>query len=139
MIEIVNEEAAFRLSFIEKIEEPEERRLDLIKCWLEIKDSSISLSCQCDLTLLDLDDFRHGLTTFYADLLNGIAPKDYYFEPREPVLRLEVLKVRDADYCGLNFIVRPDLTDGWTLHGGIAIDQSYFPSLLQGIDALLNA
>ncbi len=138
MFEIKNENALFRLSFIERIEEPSNRRLDLVMCWLEVVDPYINLQCQCELTLFDLESLRDSLSKFYASINSGLRPLPFQFSPRVENFTIECLQVEGGDYVGLNFTIRPHLSDGWTLNGGIALDQSYFPALIQGVESILT-
>lgn len=136
MFEIKNEEALFRLSFVERLEEPEDRELDLIICWLEIKDNFVNVGCECELSVFDLHLFRDKLKGFYSQFFEN--PEPVCFEPRMPVFEINCLQLKDSDSVGFNFIVRPELSSGWVVNGGIIIDQSYFPSLLQGIESILD-
>jgi len=137
MFEIRNENALFRFSFIERIEEPEDRSQDLIMCWLEIEESCIMLQCQCELTLFDLENLRNMLSRFYERILNNNQALPEYFAPRIETFTCEVRQVEGADFVGFNFTASPHEDEGWTLKGGIAIDQSYFPGLISGIESIL--
>jgi hypothetical protein len=138
MFEIKNEDALFRLSFIERLEEIEDRRQDLIMCWLEIEEPCISLHCKCELSLFDLEDFRNKLSRFYESILANIKPVPFSFIPRIETFTCECLQVEGGDYIGFNFTASPHQDDGWTLKGGIAIDQSYLPGLISGIESILT-
>lgn len=138
MFEIMNESALFRLSFIERREEPEDRRLDLIFCWLEIEQPCIKLQCQCELTLFDLKNFRDMLVRFYENIEQNIKTPPESFVPRIETFTCEVRQVESADFIGFNFTASPHEDEGWMLKGGIAIDQSYFPGLIRGIESILS-
>lgn len=138
MFEIKNESALFRLSFIERMDEPEDRRQDLIMCWLEVQEPCIKLQCQCELTLFDLENLRDMISRFYEDISNTIDVPPASFSPRIETFSCEFRQVVGADYIGFNFNVSPHEDDGWELKGGIAIDQSYFPGLIRGIDSILT-
>jgi len=138
MFEIKNEDTLFRLSFIERIEEPEDRRLDLIMCWLEIAGCSINLQCQCELTIFDLESLQEMLSEFYASLYKNGRPKPVQFAPRMKSFTCEFNAVEGSDLISFNFTATPAIYDSWQLTGGIAIDQSYFPALIQGIESILT-
>lgn len=138
MFEIKNEGVLFRLSFIERIEEPEERSLDTILCWLEIEEPCINLQCQCELAVFDLEELRDKLAAFYKCLSLNVKAPAFSFVPREETFTCEVRQVRGADLVGFNFTASPHQDEGWMLKGGIAIDQSYFPGLIGGIESILT-
>lgn len=138
MFEIKNENALFRLSFIERLEEPEDRRQDLIMCWLEIEEPCVSLRCQCELSLFDLSTLKDMLSSFYASLSNHAKPAPFRFVPRIETFTCECVLVEGGDYVGFNFTASPHQDDGWMLQGGIAIDQSYFPALISGVESILS-
>lgn len=138
MFEIKNEDTLFRFSFIERIEEPEDRRLDLIMCWLEIAGCSINLQCQCELTIFDLESLKEMLSEFYASLYKNGRPKPVHFAPRMKAFTCEFNAVEGSNLIGFNFTATPAIYDSWQLTGGIAIDQSYFPALIQGIESILT-
>lgn len=138
MFEIKNQDALFRLSFIERLEELEDRRLDTIMCWLEIEEPCIKLQCQCELTLFDLKRLRDMLSCFYEKLTQNIETSPVSFSPREQMFTCELRQVEGADFVGFNFTASPHQDEGWMLKGGIVIDQSYFPSLISGIESILS-
>lgn len=138
MFEIKNGDTLFRLSFIERIEEPEDRRLDLIMCWLEITGCGINLQCQCELTIFDLESLKDGITHFYTALNKTGRPKPVSFAPRVPAFTCGLNIYQGSDYIEFTFSATPDVYEGWKLTGSITIDQSYFPSLMQGIESILT-
>jgi hypothetical protein len=138
MFEIKNEDTLFRLSFIERIEEPEDRRLDLIMCWLEISGCSINLQCQCELTIFDLESLKGMISEFYTSLTRNGRPDPVTFAPRMPVFSCGFNIVGGSDLVGFTFSATPHVYDSWQLTGGIIIDQSYFPSLIEGIESILT-
>lgn len=138
MFEIKNEDALFRLSFIERLEEPEDRRQDLIMCWLEVEAPGITLQSECELTLFDLKSLQELLSGFYASLSQNIAPQPISFAPRIQTFTCEIIPVEGSNSAGFNFTASPHQHDGWTLKGGIAIDQSYFPKMINGIESILT-
>lgn len=138
MFEIKNENALFRLSFIERLEEPEDRRQDLIMCWLEINEPCISLQCECELSLFDLFSLKDMLSRFDQSLSGNKKPASFHFKPRIETFTCECLVVEGGDVIGFNFTASPHLDDGWMLRGGIAIDQSYFPALIRGVESILS-
>ncbi len=138
MFEIKNEDVLFRLSFIERLEEPEERSLDLIMCWLEIEEPCIKLQCQCELAQFELEELRDKLSAFYECLPYKVKPAAIAFVPRIETFTCEVRQVVGADEFGFNFTASPHEDEGWMLKGGIVIDQSYFPRLIRGVDSILS-
>ena len=138
MFEVMNESALFRLSFIERLEEPEDRQLDLIICWLEIEESCIKLQCQCELTLFDLKKLRDMLVRFHKNIEQSFETLTESFTPRIETFTCEVRQVEGTDFIGFNFTASPHEDEGWMLKGGIAIDQSYFPRLIRGIESILS-
>ena len=138
MFEIKNESVLFRFSFVERIEVLEDRRQDLIVCWLEIEEPSITLQCECELTLFDLERLRDMLSRFYEKISNNIEAAPELFTPRVPVFSFEIRKVEGGDIIGFNFTASPQEDEGWTLKGGIVIDQSYFPGLIRGVESILS-
>lgn len=138
MFEIKNESVLFRFSFVERIEVLEDRRQDLIVCWLEIEEPSIKLQCECELTLFDLERLRDMLSRFYDKISNNIEAAPELFTPRVPVFAFEVREVEGGDIIGFNFTASPQEDEGWMLKGGIVIDQSYFPGLIRGVESILT-
>ena len=128
----------FRFSFIERLEEPEDRSLDLIMCWLEIVEPCISLQCQCELALFELEELRDKLSAFYACLSKNVKPAPVTFVPRIETFTCEIRQVVGTDLVGFNFTASPHQDEGWVLKGGIAIDQSYFPGRIRGIESILT-
>lgn len=138
MFEIKNESVLLRFSFVERIEVLEDRRQDLIVCWLEIEEPSIKLQCECELTLFDLERLRDMLSRFYKKISNNIEAAPELFTPRVPVFAFELREVEGGDIIGFNFTASPHEDEGWTLKGGIVIDQSYFPGLIRGVESILT-
>ncbi|MGP3594213.1 hypothetical protein [Vagococcus sp. WN89Y] len=138
MFEIKNDDALFRFSFIERIEEPEDRRQDLIMCWLEVAGSGISLECKCEFSLFDLEEFRDKLHHFYQLLSTNQAVPPIVYAPRTNTFQCDIRHASDADVIGFNFKITPDMLTRWTVEGGTLIDQSYFPDLIAGIDSILT-
>lgn len=138
MFEIKNESVLFRFSFVERIEVLEDRRQDLIVCWLEIEEPSIKLQCECELTLFDLERLRDMLSHFYEKISNNTEAAPELFTPRVPVFAFELRAVEGGDIIGFNFTASPQEDEGWTLNGGIVIDQSYFPGLIRGVESILS-
>lgn len=53
MFEIyVDDDVFFRLTFIERIKEPEHREYDEITCWLEVTVPCIELKCLCEFVVV---------------------------------------------------------------------------------------
>jgi len=138
MFEIKTEEALFRFSFIERIEEPEDRRQDLIMCWLEVEGSGVKLQCQCEFSLYDLEELRNKLASFQKSISDNQLPSPIVYTPRVSTFQCEISQAADADIIGFNFRVTPDILTRWTLTGGTVIDQSYFPHLISGINSILT-
>jgi len=138
MFEIKNGDTLFRLSFIERIEEPEEPLEDAIMCWLEINGCSISVQYQCELTPYDLKSLKDKITHFYSALNKTGRPKPVSFAPRVPAFTCGLNTLQGSDYVEFTFSATPDVYEGWKLTGSITIDQSYFPALIQGIESILT-
>jgi len=133
MFEIKNESVLFRFSFVERIEVLEDRRQEL-----EIEEPSIKLQCECELTLFDLERLRDMLSQFYEKISNSTEAAPELFTPRVPVFAFELREVEGGDIIGFNFTASPQEDEGWTLKGGIVIDQSYFPGLIRGVESILT-
>lgn len=138
MVEIKNEDTLFRLSFIERVEEPEEPQEDLIMCWLEINGCNISLQCQCELTPYDLGSLKNMVSDFYNSLNRSEQPEPISFAPRMETFTCGFNLVEESDLVGFTFTASPNVYDSWKLTGGIMIDQSYFPALIRGIESILT-
>lgn len=138
MFEIYVDDALFRLSFVERIEEPEDRRLDLITCWLEAKRGGINLQCECEFSLHDLESLRTQLSEFYKAISEHRAPTQITYSPRYPTFKLNIFGAKDSNTIGFNFRVTPDVVESWALEGGMIIDQSYLTTLIAGIDSILT-
>ncbi|AHK21983.1 WapI family immunity protein [Yersinia similis] len=139
MFEIyVEDDVLFRLTVIERLKEPEDRRFDLINCWLEIKVPCIQLQCICELTPDEIEIFHQNLSDFYDSLLVGTTPLPVKFKPRIGILDAEVIATIDGQGVGFNFRVCPDIEAGSELNAGIYLDQSYFPGLLAGLKEITH-
>ncbi|MFC0142370.1 hypothetical protein ACFFJN_20765 [Erwinia mallotivora] len=138
MFEIKNEATLFRLSFIERIEEPEEPQEDEIRCWLEIEGCGINLQCQCELTPCDLTSLKEMISGFYASLSRNESPEPVSFAPRIETFTCGFNAILGSDSVGFTFSASPQVYDSWKLTGGIIIDQSYFPALIYGIESILT-
>ncbi|MDU5454949.1 MAG: hypothetical protein E6095_15680 [Pseudescherichia vulneris] len=138
MFEIKTDDALFRFSFVERVEEPEDRRQDLIICWLEAQGSGISLGCECEFSLFDLEELRDKLTQFWHCLSNNQAPVPVVYAPRVNTFQFDIHHAIDAYAIGFNFKIMPNRLSLWTLEGGMLIDESYFPGLIHGINSILT-
>ena len=138
MFEIKNENALFRFSFIERIEVLEDRRQDLIMCWLEIEEPGIKLQCECELTLFELERLQDMISRFYDKITKNIEAPPEVFTPRVPIFTCEFRRVEGTDVIGFNFTASPHEDEGWMLKGGIGIDQSYLSGLISGVESILT-
>lgn len=132
-------DALFRLTFIERMKEPEDHDLDLINCWLEVKLPCIQLQCMCEFTPWELNNFSLKLREFYSSVQTNRLPEPVEFSPRIGVMHIELKQISDYGTLGFTFRIRPDMQAGSELTGGIGIDQSYFPQLLAGLRDIIEA
>ncbi|WP_124234115.1 hypothetical protein [Erwinia psidii] len=138
MFEIKTDDTLFRFTFIERLEEPEDRRYDLIMCWLETEGSGISLACECEFSLFDLEELRDKLSYFYQLLSENKQPSPITWAPRVPTFNIDIISDDNFLAVGFNFKITPNILTRWTLEGGTLIDQTYFPDLIRGIDSILT-
>ncbi|HFK7187416.1 hypothetical protein ACCC84_17640 [Serratia odorifera] len=138
MFEIKAGESLFRFTFVERLEDIEDRDQDLIICWLEVQGSGMSLQCECELTLFDIMTLRDRLEHFYQSISQGKTPKQIIYSPRVPNFSCEITQAADVDAIGFNFKVCPSMLTLWTMQGGMLIDQSYFPGLIAGLNDILS-
>lgn len=138
MFEIITDDSHFRFTFVERMIEPTDPQLDLIICWLEVGDPSVKLQCQCEFTPYELEKLHNQLSAFYKHLGEWPLSMQINFTPRYPVFSLVIGKGKDSDCVGFSFRVVPTVHDSWSLQGGMAIEQSYFPSLIRGINSILT-
>lgn len=138
MFEIKAGDSLFRFTFVERLEEIEDRNQDLIICWLEVQGSGMSLQCECEFSLFDIKALRDQLEQFYQSLSQGRFPKKIDYSPRVPTFNCEIVQAKDTDVIGFNFKVCPSMLTLWTMQGGMLIDQSYFPGLIAGLNDILS-
>lgn len=107
-------------------------------CWLEINGCSISLQCQCELIPYDLVSLKKIMTDFYQSLSANKRPEPVSFSPRMSTFTCGFNVIGGSDAVGFSFTASPQIYESWKLTGGIIIDQSYFPALINGIESILT-
>ncbi len=137
MFEITNNEEIFRLSYVERLIDLDERSLDKINCWLEIKNPYMALQCQCEVFAFDLKNLRDSLDVFYQSLSNSATPAPLSFTTFVPAFSCEINAVDESHHIEFKFKATPNEGESWQLSGEMVINQSYFPELINGIESML--
>lgn len=78
------------------------------------------------------------ISDFYASLCRNDRPDPVSFAPGIETFTCGFNVIGGSDYIGFNFTASPHEYDSWKLTGGIIIDQSYSPALIQGIGSILT-
>ncbi|WP_343553267.1 hypothetical protein [Pantoea sp.] len=138
MIEIVSGARTLRLSPFERDITPEAPEYDWIRTYIEYQLPALKTQFQASFKIGELADLKDSLNTLYQCLRDGTDHSNVFFESMENQLTIHFINMRYGSVA-IELTLRPENpAESVTVKDSFGIDQSYFPSLLSGLDEMIN-
>ena len=139
MVNINSGSRHLRLTPYERIEEPEEPSFDWINVWVEFSIPELKTEFKTAFTVSELKILKKELENLYQSLKAQRKNPNVLFNSLEKQVILNFRKPKFGDHIGIDLLIRPeDHADSVILKDFFGIDESYFPALLSGLDAMIN-
>ena len=111
---------------------------DCIKTWIEFSLSGVKIQYKTEFTVGELKPLKVQLTEMYNKLSKQAHFREVNFIAERRQLSL-LFRQQGKDAVEVVFVLYPeDNAESVQIKGNFGIDESYFPALLSGLDAMIN-
>lgn len=111
---------------------------DWINVWVTFSVPELSTQFKTAFTIYELSQLKKGLTSIYQSITASIESPPVNFDSLENRINFSFRKIY-SEHVEVDLLMKPeDHADSVQVTDTFYLDQSYFPALLSGLDAMIN-
>lgn len=139
MIEIVNDRKTLRVTPFERENTPDVPQYDWIQTYVEYDLPELQAQYRASFNVGELSALKDKLTALHISLVKGGKPQEVVFDSTENQLNLIFSPSSFGRGVLLTLTLRPENpAESVVVSDSLHINESYFPALLSGLDAIIN-